>query len=120
MGPGSFFLSLSLLPQRRDMHTHTHTHYVHTPTHYHRIVGVALPPPPSEPSPPIPSAFDPVDLRSSHGATLAVAGVRMPKGDGRDHDASGGRRTRWWYEKREKEVKETVGKRADLVWKEEG
>jgi len=36
------------------------------------------------------SAFDPVDLRSSHGATLAVAGVRMPKGDGRDRDARGG------------------------------
>lgn len=45
----------------------------------------------------------------------------MPKGNGRDRDASGGRR-RWWYEeKQEKEVKEkTVGKRADLVWKEEG
>lgn len=82
-----------------------------------RIVGVALQPPPLPPSPPIPSAFDPVDLRSSHGATLAVAGVRMPKGDGRDRDASGGRRTRWWYGKQEKE---TVGKRADLVWKEEG
>jgi len=75
--------------------------------------------PPLPPSP-IPSAFDPVDLRSSHGATLAVAGVRMPKGDGRDRDASGGRRTRRWYGKREKEAKETVGKRADLVWKEEG
>lgn len=44
----------------------------------------------------------------------------MPKGDGRDRDASGGRRTRRWDGKREKEAKETVGKRADLVWKEEG
>lgn len=45
----------------------------------------------------------------------------MPKGDGRDRDASVGKgREAWWYEKREKEVKETVGKRADLVWKEEG
>lgn len=91
-----------LPPPSHQRHTYKHT-YTQTQTYQRcrRIPSVALPPPPS---PSIASAFDPADLRSSHGATLAVAGVRMPKGDGRGRDAAVGegrgggaesRRRRW-------------------------
>lgn len=70
----SLHLPLLLSPSANDV-----------PTHRYRW-PYPLPPPFSS------SSFDPVDLRSSHGATLAMAGVRMPKGDGRGRDAAEGRR----------------------------
>lgn len=55
--------------------------------------------------------FDPAALRSSHGATLAAAGVRMPKGDGR-----GCKRGRGWHRARSPRAgggRGQVGKRVD-------
>lgn len=120
-GPGVVLSTCPLLPlPERCTHTHIHTRGVYTRgdgrsiarQRRHRLLSC------------FPSAFDPVDLRSSHGATLAVAGVRMPKGDGRGRDAARGRRARRRCRK-QKEDEETVedvavSKGVDLVWKEEG